>query len=160
VHADLVKAMRVRIPHESLNIVNNRDMPEICLQHLLATMLIDGRMDFHSAHDRVRMNDPAVLAVRQKISLSGDDALSRAMPSREGIVEVDLADGRTLQEHTRAVRGTPNNPMTRSEVQDKALGLLTTVLGPTQSIALCEAIWTLETATDARPFCQLLAKTH
>ncbi len=160
VHADLVKAMRVRIPHESLNIVNNRDMPEICLQHLLATMLVDGRMDFHSAHDRVRMNDPAVLAVRQKINLSGDDALSRAMPSREGIVEVDLADGRTLHEHTRAVRGTPNNPMTPSEVQDKALGLLTTVLGPTQSIALCDAIWTLETATDARPFCQLLAKAH
>jgi hypothetical protein len=50
--------------------------------------------------------------------------------------------------------------MTPSEVQDKALGLLTTVLGPTQSIALCDAIWTLETATDARPFCQLLAKAH
>jgi hypothetical protein len=58
------KALHVRIPHESLSIVDNREMPEICLQHLVAVMLVDGRMDFHAAHDRQRMDDLAVRAAR------------------------------------------------------------------------------------------------
>jgi hypothetical protein len=37
---------------------------------------------------------PATLALRKRIELTGDDALARAMPSRQGIVEVALRDGR------------------------------------------------------------------
>jgi 2-methylcitrate dehydratase PrpD len=156
VRAADVRSMRVRIPHESLTIVDNREMPEICLQHLLAVMLVDGRMDFHAAHDRARMQDPAVLQVRQRIALRGDDALSRAMPTRQGIVELELADARVLREHTLAVRGTPENPMTRDEVQDKALGLLAPVLGDGQALLLCEAVWQLEKLPQARKLGALL----
>jgi 2-methylcitrate dehydratase PrpD len=156
VRAADVRSMRVRIPHESLTIVDNREMPEICLQHLLAVMLVDGRMDFHAAHDRARMQDPAVLQVRQRIDLCGDDALSRAMPTRQGIVELELADARVLREHTLAVRGTPENPMTRDEVQDKAMGLLAPVLGDGQALLLCEAVWQLEKLPQARKLGALL----
>jgi 2-methylcitrate dehydratase PrpD len=151
-----VTAIRVRIPHESFTIVNNRDMPEICLQHLLAAMLVDGRMDFHSAHDRERMQDPAVLQVRQLIQLEGDDELSKAMPSRQGIVELTLREGSALVEHTRAVRGTPGNPMTPEEVQDKAMGLLAPVLGENASRTLCEGVWNIERFTDGRAFTTLM----
>jgi len=151
-----VRAIHVRIPHESLTIVNNRDMPEICLQHLLAVLLLDGRMTFSSAHDRRRMGDPEVLAIRRCITLQGDDALSRAMPSRQGIVEVVLASGATLREHTQAVRGTPGNPMTRQELQEKCLELLAPVLGADQALAVCAAVWTLEKIPDARQIAMLL----
>ena len=154
--ADQVRAIAVKIPHESFTIVNNREMPEICLQHLLATLVVDGRMGFESAHDRPRMDDPAVLAVRSRITLAGDDELSRAMPSRQGIVEVTLADGRTLREHTRAVRGTPGNPMTRQELQEKSMELLAPVLGQAQGERLCAAVWELENVADARQFAALL----
>jgi 2-methylcitrate dehydratase PrpD len=156
VRASDVRAIRVRIPHESLNIVDNREMPEICLQHLLAAMLVDGRMDFHSAHDRARMQDAEVLQVRQRIELRGDDELSRAMPTRQGIVELELADGRVLRELTLAVRGTPENPMTQDEVQDKALGLLAPVLGESQAQLLCEAVWKLEQLPQVRKLGMLL----
>jgi 2-methylcitrate dehydratase PrpD len=152
-----VTAIKVRIPHESLTIVNNRDMPEICLQHLLAAMLIDdGQMDFHSAHNRERMRDPEVLKVRALIELQGDDDLSKAMPSRQGIVEIMLRDGTSVKEHTHAVRGTPNNPMTADEVREKAMGLLVPVLGEAGSKALCAAVQDLETCTDARAFTKLM----
>jgi 2-methylcitrate dehydratase PrpD len=150
VRAGAVRAVRVRIPHESLNIVDNRDMPEICLQHLLALMLVDGGVDFHSAHRRERMHDPAVLQVRRMVELRGDDELSRAMPSRQGIVELELVDGRVLQEHALAVRGTPENPMSCEEVQNKALGLLAPVLGHDRSLLLCETIWALDRVEEAR----------
>jgi len=151
-----IKAVRVRIPHVMLTIVNNRDMPEICLQHLIAVMLIDGNVDFHSAHDRVRMQDPQVLALRDLITLEGDDDLSRAMPVRQGIVEITLQDGSTVAEYTKAVRGTPTNPMNRDEVQTKAMGLLAPVLGQTQARTLCEAVWTLEQCRDSREFTKLM----
>ena len=151
-----IKAIRVRIPHESLTIVNNREMPEICLQHLVATMLLDGNIDFHSAHDRARMQDPRVLQLRQLITLEGDDELSKAMPSRQGIVEITLNDGIIVSEHTKAVRGTPANPMTNEEVQTKAMGLMAPVLGEDQASELCNAVWNLESFEDARAFTALM----
>ncbi len=151
-----VRAVHVRIPHESLTIVNNRDMPEICLQHLLATLLVDGRMSFASAHDRPRMVDPEVMLVRRLITLQGDDALSRAMPSRQGIVEVVLASSERLREHTLAVRGTPENPMTRQELEEKSMELLSPVLGATGASKLCAAVWNLEAINDPRQIAALL----
>ena len=152
-----VRAIEVRIPHESYTIVDNREMPEICLQHLLATLLVDGRMSFASAHDRGRMRDPAVLAVRSRMTLLGDDELSRAMPVRQGVVSLTLEDGRTLREHTRAVRGTPPNPMTRVELEDKSHELLAPVLGTARAAELCKAVWELDQASDGKALAALLA---
>ena len=54
----------------------------------------------------------------------GDDALTRTMPSRQGIVEIALRDGRLLRHHTVAVRGTAENPMSRAEVDAKSYDLI------------------------------------
>jgi 2-methylcitrate dehydratase PrpD len=157
IRPDEVQQITVRIPHESLTIVNNRDMPEICLQHLVAVMLIDGSLSFASAHDRARMLDPAALALRQRVQLLGDDALSRAMPTRQGIVELSLNDGRVLTHFTEAVRGTPPNPMSWAELVEKCDSLMAPVLGSEQSSELCDAVLTIDTLTDLRqlrPFLQ------
>ena len=53
--------------------MNNREMPDICLQHMVAVMLIDKTASFKSAHDKARMQDPAVLRVRAKVKLVLDD---------------------------------------------------------------------------------------
>lgn len=153
---EALQQITVRIPHESLTIVNNRDMPEICLQHLVAVMLIDGTLTFASAHDRTRMQDPAVLALRQRVQLVGDDALSRAMPTRQGIVELSLNDGRALTHSTQAVRGTPPNPMTWAELVEKCDALMSPVLGSSQSSQLCNAVLKIDTMTDMRQLRPLL----
>jgi 2-methylcitrate dehydratase PrpD len=157
IRPDEVTAITVRIPHESLTIVNNRAMPEICLQHLVATMLLDRKLTFASAHDRARMADSAVLALRERISLCGDDELSKAMPTRQGTVEVTLRDGRMLSHHTPAVRGTPANPMTRREVHEKCRDLIAPVTGTERAQALCDQVWDLESVTDARQLRPLLS---
>jgi 2-methylcitrate dehydratase PrpD len=131
-------------------------MPEICLQHLLAALLVDGRMGFASAHDRPRMQDPAVLALRSRMTLTGDDELSKAMPNRQGIVDVVMKDGLRFSEHTRHVRGTPGNPMTRQELEEKSVELLAPVLGSDAAQRLCAMVWTLEQVRDAKAFAALL----
>jgi 2-methylcitrate dehydratase PrpD len=150
VKADDVERLVVRVARQGAKTVDNRDMPDICMQHMCAVMLIDGLVSFVSSHDEKRMGDRKVLALRRRIELRGDDALSAAMPSRQGIVEVSLRDGRRLTSHTRAVRGTAENPMTRAEVDEKSYDLMAPVLGKARARKLCNAVWKLEKVRDLR----------
>jgi 2-methylcitrate dehydratase PrpD len=120
------------------------------MQHMCAVMLIDGKVTFASSHDEKRMRDREVLALRSRIELRGDDALSAAMPSRQGIVEVSLRDGRKLRQHTKAVRGSAENPMTRAEVDEKSYDLMASVIGGARARKLCDAVWKIEKVQDVR----------
>jgi 2-methylcitrate dehydratase PrpD len=154
-----VERLVVRVAHQGANTVDNRDMPDICMQHMCAVMLLDGTVSFKSSHDSRRMRQPKVLALRRRIELHGDDELSKAMPSRQGIVELELRDGRKLRHHTRAVRGTPDNPMTRAEVEAKSYDLMAPVIGPTRARRLCDAVWRLERLADVRRLRPLLQES-
>ncbi|HEY0335892.1 MAG TPA: hypothetical protein VGC70_01020, partial [Burkholderiales bacterium] len=156
VKADDVQKLVVRVAHQGANTVNNRDMPDICMQHMCAVMLLDGIVTFESAHDEKRMKDRKVLEVRSRVELFGDDALTRAMPSRQGIVELTLSDGRELRQHVKAVRGTSDNPMTRAEVDEKCFHLLSPILGQKRARLLCDTVWTLEDVSSMRDLRALL----
>jgi 2-methylcitrate dehydratase PrpD len=151
-----VESVVVRVAHQGANTTDNRNMPDICMQHLCAVMLLDGTVSFKSSHDEKRMRHPRVREVREKIQLVGDDALTRAMPSRQGIVEVTLRGGRTLRHHTSAVRGTAENPMSRAEVDAKGYDLVAPVLGKARARKLCDAVWKLEGVKDVRKLRPLL----
>jgi len=153
--SDIEKVV-VRVAHQGANTTNNRDMPDICMQHLCAVMILDGTVSFKSSHDEKRMKDPRVLSIRKKITLEGDDALTRAMPSRQGIVEVFLRGERKLRHHMQAVRGTAENPMTRAEVDAKGYDLMAPVLGRDRARKLCDAIWNLDRLKDVRTLRTLL----
>jgi len=153
--ADVEKVV-VRVAHQGANTTSNRSMPDICMQHLCAVMLEDGIVTFESAHDEKRMKDRRVLDLRRRVELRGDDALTRAMPSRQGIVELRLKDGRELKNHVKAVRGTVQNPMTRAEVDEKCHHLMAPILGKRRARALCDAVWTIEKLGDARRLRPLL----
>jgi len=139
-----VEQIIVRVAHQGANTTNNRAMPDICMQHLCAVMLVDGAVSFKAAHDEKRMRDPRVRAVRRRVELRGDDELTKAMPSRQGIVELVLRDGTTLRHHMKAVRGTAENPMPRAEVDAKAYDLIAPVFGNRRARRLCDAVWALD----------------
>jgi 2-methylcitrate dehydratase PrpD len=154
--ADQVKQVVVRAASSAAYTVNNRDMPDICLQHLVAVMLIDKTVSFRAAHDKARMQDPAVLRERAKVQLVPDEELEKLIPVRVAIVEVTLNDGTRLTERVEHVRGTPENPMTRDEVVAKARELMTPVLGAATCSNLIERVLALETVKDVRELRPLL----
>jgi 2-methylcitrate dehydratase PrpD len=156
IKAQDVKKVVVRVAHQGANTVDNRDMPDICMQHMCSLMLIDGTVTFASSHDAKRMRDRDVLALRRRIELRGDDRLSAAMPSRQGIVEISLHDGRKLMRHTKAVRGTAENPMTRAEVDEKSYDLTASVMGRDRARKLCDTVWKIEKIRDLRSLRPLL----
>ena len=155
--ADDVQQVNVRVARTQGSVVNNREMPDICLQHMVSVMLLDKTATFNSAHDKARMQNPDVLRVRAKVNLILDDGeLQRALPRREAIVEITLKDGTRLSEHVRAVRGTPLNPMTREEVVAKARELMSPVLGATKASSLIENLLGLEKVKNIRDLRPLL----
>ncbi len=152
-----VKKLVVRLAASNARTVDNREMPDICLQHMLAVMLIDKTASFAAAHDKPRMNDAAVLRQRAKIELIKDEEMERHSERRDAIVEVTLDDGTRLTEHVERVRGTVENPMPREEVVNKCRDLMTPVLGVEKSAKLIEAVLNLESLKSIRllrPFLQ------
>src|SRR3989475_428869 len=148
--ADDVRKVVVRIASDEANTVSNRDIPDICLEDMLAVMLLDKTASFRSAHDKARMKDPAVLRQRAKVEVVADPRIDARRPKREAIVEVTLADGTQMNEWVRDVRGTAENPMPREEVVAKARDLISPVLGATASAALIEKVLAIENVKDVR----------
>jgi 2-methylcitrate dehydratase PrpD len=154
-----VQRVVVRVATDEAAVVNNREIPDICLQHLMAVMLVDGTVTFQSAHAGERMRDPAILRQRAKVELVPDDALERLLPRREAVVELSLTDRRTLSERVGTVRGTAENPMSREEIAAKARDLIAPVLGESKCQKLIDTIFALERVKDIRDLRPLIQTT-
>jgi 2-methylcitrate dehydratase PrpD len=144
VRAGRIKHITVDMPADRLHIVDNRTIPDICLQHLVALMIADNGVTFDSVHDFERMRDPKVLAVRKLVEAVPNQELVKAVPARQSIVRIETADGRMLSHRTYEVRGTPGNPMDANEVAAKALDLMGPILGTARANELIAAIYKLD----------------
>jgi 2-methylcitrate dehydratase PrpD len=158
VDPEKVKSIVARVETNEASIVNNREIPDICLQHMAAVMLLDKTVTFRSAHDTARMKDPAVLRQRAKVQLIPDEELQKRWPAREAIVEITMNDGTKLSEHVKAVRGSAENPMNREEVAAKSRDLLAPVVGAAAGNKLIEKILDLENVKNIRELRPLLQK--
>jgi len=155
---DGVRKIVVRVATNEAKIVDNREIPDICMQHMMAVMLLDRTVTFKSAHDKARMTDATVLKHRAKVQLVGDESLEKFMPRRAGIVEVTMNDGRTLTERVDDVRGTAENPMTRDKVIAKAKDLIVPVLGAPAFDKLAAKIFDLEHVRSVRELRPLIQR--
>jgi 2-methylcitrate dehydratase PrpD len=155
---DQVRRVSVRLAPSVAAVVDNRDIPDICLQHMVAVMLVDKTVSFHAAHDKSRMQDAAILRERAKVDLVRDGELVQFLPVRVTVVEIELADGTRLSERVSAVRGTPRNPMSRTEVMEKARDLTAPILGREKSERLIDAVYAIEAVTDIRNLRRLLQR--
>lgn len=155
--AEQVRWMKVRLAPSVAAVVDNREMPDICLQHMVAVMLMDRTASFKAAHDKARMDEPVTRRHRAKVALVADESLVPLLPVRVAIVEIELVDGRQLSERVSAVRGTPRNPMSRQEVVSKATDLMAPVLGAAATRSLIDSVDAIESLSDVRALTPLLS---
>lgn len=144
--ADDVTVITAFVPEVEAHIVDDRTMPDICLQHLMAVLMIDGTLTFASTHDYARMDDPAVRAVRTRIRMVADPSL----PRRAGRIELESAKTGKITHETVHMRGTAANPMTEDEVAAKARDLMAPVLGGDRTEKLIKAALAIENVKDVR----------
>ena len=147
--ADQVREIIVRMDPRT-SVVNNREMPDICIQHILAVMLLDKNLTFRSAHDKPRMQDPFVLRHRAKVRL--DPAAGQSL------LTVVLTDGTRVTQDVGPVLGTEGNPMTRAQVVAKTRELMMSVLGASASAKLIERLLDTENMKNIRELRPLLQR--
>jgi len=151
-----IEKVIIRIPEGGARTVNNRKMPDVNVQYMVASILIDGKLSFESAHDYQRFQNPRVLALKEKVQLIGDEEMERSGPRFQGQVEVTLKDGKILREHVSNCRGRPENPMSPDEVEKKAAWLMEPVLGKKNSDQIIESVRRIESVTSVRDLTKLL----
>jgi 2-methylcitrate dehydratase PrpD len=113
-----IERIVVRIPESGARTVNNRRMPDVNVQYMVAAILLEGKLSFELAHDYGRFQNSRVLGLKEKVQLIGDAELERSGHRFQGLVEITLKDGRTVREHVINCRGRPENPMTPEEVEN------------------------------------------
>jgi 2-methylcitrate dehydratase PrpD len=145
-----------RLPEDGALIVNDRAMPDVNLQYVLAVGLVDGTMSFEDSHSPARMKDPQVLAVKQRVELVPDRGLMDADAPRSGRVEVTLRDGRIVTHFTRFPPGTRENPLDTNGVNEKARGLMQPILGPDRTGRVIQMVNQIETVANVRDLIRLL----
>ena len=118
---DEVREVRCVLPEDLARIVDQRAMTNINVQYLVARTLVDGRCTYAAAHDEEGAHHPDVAPLLARSRLVADADME---PIRQARLEIDLADGRTLQRRVFPVRGTKDDPMSPGEVDTKALDLL------------------------------------
>ena len=151
-----VEKVVVKLRPNRVSIANDRTMPDINLQHMVAVMLLDGNVTFKSSHDFARLRDPKTARLRKRVELVGSSELANDPTDWNARVEILLRDGRRLEHHTAAARGGHSNPMTRKEEDEKTLDLLAPVLGGKRARTLIATVWNAEKLKDARELGKLL----
>jgi 2-methylcitrate dehydratase PrpD len=155
--ANDIEKLVARVPEAELKVVDNRDMVDISLQHLLAVMAVDGGMTFKAAHDYQRVHDPKVRAMRNRIQAIADPGIPAPVRGWRCVMEITLRDGRTLTHQTMAAKGSPDNPLDRNEVAEKARDLMGPVLGKARSEKLIAALFDIARIKDVRVLRKLYA---
>jgi 2-methylcitrate dehydratase PrpD len=156
--AEQIKQVIVRLSTSAAPKVDNSQSPDLCLQYLVAVMLLDGTVSFQAAHDTARMQEPSIVRLRARVQVTAEAELERLLPKRVAVVEILLNDGTRLSERNDTVRGTPENPMSRDEVVMKAFDLINPVLGPDTCGRLVEKVYALEQVKDVRELRPLLQR--
>ena len=154
---DNVERIVVRLPEDGARIVNDRAMPDVNCQHIIAVALVDGTVSFEDSHSYERMKDPKVRAARARVQLVADRELMDPAAPRSGRVEVTLRDGRTVSHFTRHAPGTKENPLDTESVSAKARLLMAPVLGSGRGEEVIRRVNALEAVADVRELRRLLA---
>jgi len=156
IDAGNIEKIIVRIPESGARTVNDRHMPDVNVQYMVASILIDGKLTFESAHDYERFKNPRVLALKEKVQLIGDEAMERSGPRFQGRVELTFKNGKTLSEYVSNCRGRPENPMSPEEVEKKAAWLMEPILGKKNVEQIIESCRRIESLSGARDLAKLL----
>jgi 2-methylcitrate dehydratase PrpD len=151
-----VQRVVVRLPEDGARIVDDRSMPDVNCQYLIAVALLDGNVSFSASHSHERMGDPQVRAVKERVQLVADRTLMDPDAPRSGLVEVTLRDGRKVSHFTRHPPGTKENPLDAAGVNRKAYDLMAPVLGTQRTEALIKRVHALEDLADVRDLRQFL----
>ncbi len=116
---------------------------QVSVQHAVAAALVLGKAGLDQFTDDCA-RDPAVIEMRRKVEVTRDPAISTIA------ADVDLwtTDGTKHSLSTSAARGSPSNPMSDRDIEDKLRTIAADWRSGHDVEPLIEAIWALDRSAD------------
>ena len=152
---DIVKVV-VKMPGSRVNSFSVAEMPALNLRYLVAVILEDGALSFAMAQSRPRMASESIRRRMETVTLLHDPDQEREPRVESATVEVTMRNGDTRKVFVEHVLGFPDKPMSREDVNSKAMGLLEPVLGARRSETFADMVWNLEKIGDIQQLIALL----
>jgi 2-methylcitrate dehydratase PrpD len=143
------------------NAFRNANMPALNLKYLFAIILRDGRLDFTAAQSRQRMeDDSAVHVLMSKVEVVEDE--SQETPKGEARREsarviIEETSGKRHEMFVPYVKGYPSHPMTREDVELKAVELIEPNLGKYRAEEIVKQVHRLEMMGQMKELINLIA---
>lgn len=151
-----VRSIRLRAGSNILNplrypIAHSELEAKFCPAFMMSSIVLRRRAGIHEFTDEFVASGP-VQDMMKKVSTIRDAAIeARGFDKMRSIVEVDLADGRTLvQEADERYRGGPERPFTPEELREKFTDCAGLVLRPEAIAETLERLESLEHVRDIR----------
>jgi len=127
---------------------DTRETADHSLPYMVSVALMDGRVE-NSSYAPKKINDAKTREFMKKVFVKEDRALTAAYPkSISNRLTVKLVDGRVLFKQVDDPRGSPTNPMTDDEVEQKFRSQVKGFLSETQVKGVLEFVMTLERQRD------------
>jgi len=118
---------------------------------VLALIALRGRAGVEEFEDCLR--DSAIQAFRERVEMVLNPEIEAAYPARwVGLVEVESESGETFSARVDSPKGDPDNTLTRTELEDKAirLGRFRGAAREGEMRSLIETVWNLHRLPDVR----------
>jgi 2-methylcitrate dehydratase PrpD len=157
-----VKAIRVRAGSNILNplrypFATSELEAKFCLPFMMSSLVLRRKAGLHEFTDEFVRSAPVQAMMKQVTTVRDAEIEARGFDKMRSIVEVDLADGRTLvQEADERYRGGPEKPFTREELHGKFTECGSVVLRPEAIGAALDRLESLEQARDIREVVRVL----
>ncbi len=125
---------------------------QVSVQHAVAAALVFAEAGLAQFTDECA-RDPAVVAMRRRIAVVRDPAVATVAAE----IELTTPDGKAHRLSIPAGRGSPSNPLSDGDLEDKLRAAAKGWRSGCDPAPLIEAVWTLDRSADAS---QLLALTR
>lgn len=126
---DQIARVTTRVPQAAIDVLGPVTNPRTVHQAkfsmgtVLGLLAVHGRAGLSEFEDHA-LTDPAVVALREKVTMVLDAEVEAAYPGRWiGKIEVLTVDGRSLSGRVDVPKGDPGNDLSRAELEGKAIGL-------------------------------------
>lgn len=158
--ADDIAAVTAHVHQGALDVLGPVTDPQTIHQSkfsmgfVLALIANYGRASLADFTDEA-LRDAKLRAFHDQVKMALDPEVDRAYPKRWlGHVSVTTRDGRTIEQRIASPKGDPDNTLTRTELEDKALRLAAFTGGASagEMRKVIARIWRLRDADDMRDF--------
>lgn len=136
------------------NVATGRES-QVSLQHAVAAAVVLGKAGLEQFTDAC-VNHPEVRAMRQRIEVASDPAISTIAAE----VDVWTADGKKDSVSTKAARGSTANPLTDSDIERKLIDEARSWRADHDVRPLIDAVWTLDKSGDVSTLAGMTVPRH